>query len=77
MKIVVYGPGCPNCKVAEKIVRDAVAKAGVEAEISKVEDYVAMAAAGILGTPAVSVDGVVRVAGRVPRPEEVSAWLVR
>ncbi|MGA7993076.1 MAG: thioredoxin family protein [Thermoanaerobaculia bacterium] len=35
-----------------------------------------MAAAGVLATPAVSVDGVVKLAGRVPTEDEIRSWLV-
>jgi hypothetical protein len=34
-----------------------------------------MAAAGVLATPAVSIDGVIKMSGRVPKPDEVKAWL--
>jgi small redox-active disulfide protein 2 len=75
MKIVVYGPGCARCHATEKIVREAVADTGVQAEVSTVTDYLAMASAGILATPAVVIDGVLKVAGRIPRADEVRSWL--
>ena len=75
MKIQVFGPGCKNCEVTEKLVRDAVAEAGIEADIEKVTDFQAIAEAGVLGTPAVSIDGEVKVSGRVPKADEVKAWL--
>lgn len=75
MKIVVYGPGCPNCRKTEAVVREVADRLSVEAEIEKVTDYAAMAAAGVMQTPAVSVDGVLRMSGRVPRPEDVEGWI--
>lgn len=75
MKIRVYGPGCKNCERTEKLVRDVLTEVGVEAEVEKVSDYQEIAAAGVMGTPAVSIDGKVVVAGRVPNADEVRTWL--
>jgi small redox-active disulfide protein 2 len=74
-KITVYGPGCAKCHQAEEVVRRVVAESGAEAEVVKVTDIRQMAAAGILSTPAVAVDGKVVVSGRLPKPEEVRSWL--
>ena len=76
MKITVYGPGCAKCKQTEEIVRRAIAEAGAEAEVEKVGEIREMVKAGVMRTPAVAVDGVVKLAGRVPAAEEVRAWLV-
>ena len=75
MKIHVMGPGCPKCAQTEQTVREAVAEAGVEAEIVKVKDFQEIAAFGVFSTPAVAVDGVVRVTGRAPDKAEVLGWL--
>jgi small redox-active disulfide protein 2 len=75
MRIIVYGPGCARCHETERVVRHVVEQLGVAATLEKVSDYQAMAAAGILATPAVSIDGVMKVSGRIPRAEEVEAWL--
>ena len=74
-KITVYGPGCPKCKQAEEQVRRVVKESGLEAEIEKVGDLKAMIAAGVISTPAVSVNGELKVSGRVPKPEEIKKWL--
>lgn len=74
-RITVYGPGCAKCKDAEEIVRRAVAESGVEAEINKVSDLKDMMRAGIMSTPAVSVDGHIKVTGRVPKLDEVKNWI--
>jgi small redox-active disulfide protein 2 len=75
LKIKVYGPGCARCKEAEEIVRRAVAETAVEAEVEKVSDIQALARAGILTTPAVAVNEVIKVSGRIPELEEVKAWV--
>ncbi|MFH0809034.1 MAG: thioredoxin family protein [Pseudomonadota bacterium] len=74
-KIVVYGPGCAKCHQAEEVVRRVVAESGAEAEVVKVSDFGQMAKAGILSTPAVAIDGVVKLSGRVPTPDQIKGWL--
>ncbi|HWT81052.1 MAG TPA: thioredoxin family protein [Candidatus Methylomirabilis sp.] len=74
-KITVYGPGCMKCQRTEAIVRQVVAETGVEAVVEHVTDMQAIAAAGILSTPAVAVDGLVKLKGRVPTAEEVRQLL--
>jgi small redox-active disulfide protein 2 len=73
--IEVLGSGCPNCKHLEANAREAVTLAGVEAEIVKVTDYREIAAHGILSTPGLIIDGVVRSAGRIPSAGDIAAWL--
>jgi small redox-active disulfide protein 2 len=75
MEIVVYGPGCSRCHQAERVVRRMVEQMGVPAEVRMESDYAAIAAAGVMATPAVGVDGVLRISGRVPTSDEVRAWL--
>lgn len=76
MDIVVYGPGCHRCHETERIVREALAELGFQASVRKESDYQAMAAAGVLATPAVTIDGVLKIAGRIPKAAEVQGWLV-
>lgn len=75
MEIKVLGPGCPKCKEVEKIMRDAVAEAGVEAKVEKVTDFQQIAGYGVFATPAVVVDGQVKCVGKVPAKTEAVAWL--
>ena len=75
MDIKVLGPGCPKCRQTEKIVKEAVAEAGVEARIEKVTDTMEIAGYGVFGTPAVVVDGEVKSVGKIPKKEDVKSWL--
>jgi len=75
MDIKVLGSGCQKCKLAEAIVRQVVDESGVDATVEKVTNLKDIVAYGVIGTPAVVVDGVVRSVGTVPRKEEVRAWL--
>jgi small redox-active disulfide protein 2 len=75
MVITVYGSGCARCYETARVVRNVLASMQHDAELQKVSDYQAMAAAGVLATPAVAVDGVIKMSGRIPKPDEVKAWL--
>jgi small redox-active disulfide protein 2 len=74
-KIEVLGPGCNNCKRLEQAARDAVAMAGIEAEIVKVTDYAEIAARGVMSTPGLVIDGKVVSYGRVPSAGDIAEWL--
>jgi len=69
------GPGCPKCTLAEKIVKEAVAETGVEAEIIKVKDFQEIVKFGVFSTPAVAIDGEVKVMGKAPSKKDVLGWL--
>jgi small redox-active disulfide protein 2 len=73
--IKVLGPGCANCRRLEAKVRQAVAMAGIEAEVTKVEDYGEVMAYGIMSTPGLVIDGKVVSYGRVPSPGDIAEWL--
>ncbi len=75
MEIKVLGPGCPKCKQTEKIVKEAVAEAGVAAEVEKVTNVMEIAGYGVLGTPAVVIDGQVKSVGKIPTKDDVKSWL--
>ena len=74
-KIEVLGSGCPNCQALEKNAREALAMAGVEAEIVKVTDYREIVAHGVLHTPGLVIDGRLVSSGRVPSPGNIALWL--
>ncbi len=75
MKLQILGTGCPKCnKLAENT--EAAAKAlGVEYEIEKVTDINEIMKFGVMMTPALVVDGQVKVMGKVPGPAEISDML--
>ncbi len=75
MKIEVFGPGCPKCQEVEKSVRDAVTELNVQADIEKVRDVMKMAEAGIMIPPAIRINGKIKCSGRVPKIDEVKAWI--
>ena len=75
MKIEVLGSGCAKCKILEERVREAVKKAGLDATVEHVYDMDKIIAAGILGTPALVVDGNVKFSGRLPNVDELVSIL--
>jgi small redox-active disulfide protein 2 len=75
LDIKVLGPGCPKCQQAEKIVKEAVAEAGVDALVKKVTDTMEIAGYGVFGTPAVVVDGEVKSVGKIPKKQDVISWI--
>ena len=75
MEIKVLGPGCPKCKQTEQRVREAVAEAGITANIEKVTDIMEIAGYGVFGTPAVVIDEQVKSVGKIPSKKEVKSWI--
>ena len=75
MDIKVLGPGCPKCQQTEKIVKEALAEAGVSATVEKVKDNLKIAEYGVFGTPSVVVDGEVKSVGKIPSKEDVKKWI--
>ena len=71
MNIKVLGTGCKKCKELEANTREAVKIAGVEAEIEKVEEIQDIMSYGVMSTPALVVDGVVKSTGKLLKPEEI------
>ncbi|MFP4284525.1 MAG: thioredoxin family protein [Desulfovermiculus sp.] len=75
MDIKVLGPGCPKCQETEKLVKEAVQESGVDANVEKVTGTMDIAKYGVFGTPAVVVDGEVKVVGKVPSKDDIKGWL--
>ena len=71
MEIKILGPGCPKRKTLEKLTREVVEKSGIDANVTKVDDIVAIMNYGVMTTPALVIDEKVVVKGRVPSAEEI------
>lgn len=75
-KLQILGTGCPKCKLLAANTETAAKELGIEYELSKVTDISEILKFGIMSTPALVVDGTVRVSGRVPSPDEIKGLLV-
>lgn len=75
MKIEILGTGCPNCEKLYKTVNEIVDEAGIEAHVCKVTDMQAIINKGVFATPALVVDGEMKVSGRVPSRKELERWI--
>jgi len=75
MKIEVLGTGCERCKQLEKDVFNALAELDIAADISKVKDIQKIMSYKVMSTPALVIDGQVKIAGRLPRKEELHSYL--
>lgn len=74
-KVQVMGPGCAKCTETAKVVQEAIAESGVQAIMEKVSDFAEIARFGVFTTPAVAVDGAVKIVGKVPKKADVIGWL--
>ncbi len=75
MKIEVLGMGCANCNKLYQNALEAVKLSGKEIEVIKVEDIKKIMSYGVLSTPALVIDGIVKTAGKVPKAEEIREWI--
>jgi small redox-active disulfide protein 2 len=71
MRIQVLGTGCPKCSKMYENVEQAVKDLGVCADIEKVQDLKAIMNFGVMVTPALAIDGEVKVAGKVPSVDDI------
>ena len=75
MQVKVLGPGCARCKRLEELTREAAAEAGIPVEIEHVTDTARILDYPIISTPGLVVEEEVKMSGRLPRREEILAWL--
>ena len=75
MEIKVLGSGCAKCKTTYEMIEKIVKENQLDATISKVEDIVELLNYGIMTTPAIVVDGEVKLKGHVPTESEIKKIL--
>lgn len=75
MKIEILGMGCLKCKKTAQNAQMAVEELGIDAEIIKVEELDKITEYGVMMTPALVIDGEVKVAGKIPGKEEIMNWI--
>jgi small redox-active disulfide protein 2 len=75
MKIEILGTGCAKCRKLYENALDAVKQSGKEAEVVKVEEIRKIVSYGVMSTPALVVDGVVKTSGKLLSTEEIIGML--
>ena len=73
--IEVLGPGCQRCKVLYEHAERAARELGLEFEIKKVTDIGTIIGYGVMATPALVVNGEIKLAGRVPSADQLKGLL--
>jgi len=74
-KIEILGPGCPKCKKLAENTEAAAKDLGIEYEIEKITDINEITKFGVMMTPALAVDGQVKVVGKVLSPDQIRPML--
>ena len=74
--MLILGTGCAKCGKLYEVTEQAAKELGVPYEINKVTDLKQIMALQVMVTPALVVDGTVKVAGRLPSVDEVKKLLV-
>ncbi len=74
-KLQILGTGCAKCNALTEVTKQAAEELGMEYEIEKVTDMMRFADFGVMITPALVVDGTVKVAGKVPTLEQAKSYL--
>jgi small redox-active disulfide protein 2 len=74
-RLQIFGTGCAKCRLLTRHTEEAARALGLEYTLEKVTDIEAIAALGMVPTPALVVDGAVKVAGRVPTAASIQALL--
>lgn len=75
MEVKILGTGCPKCKRLEQLTREVANETGIEVTITKVTQMGDIMAYPIVSTPGLLINEEVKSSGRIPRKEEIAAWL--
>jgi len=77
MKIQILGTGCPKCKKTTEAAEMAVKELDIDAEVIKITDLNEIMKFGVMMTPALAVDGEVKLMGKVPSVEQIKEMITR
>jgi len=67
----ILGTGCPKCKKLAEATEEAALNLGLDYKLDKITDITAIMSFGVMMTPALAVDGVVKVSGKIPSVDEL------
>jgi small redox-active disulfide protein 2 len=74
-KIQILGTGCPKCKKLAENAESAAKQLGIEYTLEKVTDIKEIMKFGVMMTPALAIDGQVKITGKVPTVEEIQNFI--
>jgi len=75
MKIEILGTGCPKCKKLNELTKEVIQELGISAEIKKITNINDIIDYGVIVTPAIVIDGDVKIAGKIPEKEKIKRWI--
>lgn len=75
MEVKVLGPGCAKCKTTFQVIEKVIKENNLDVKLTKVDDIMEMMSYNIMTTPAVVVDGEVKMKGQVPSGSDVKRLL--
>lgn len=75
MKIEILGTGCPKCKKLNELTKEVIQELGISAEIKKITNINDIIDYGVMVTPAIVIDGDVKIAGKIPEKEKIKRWI--
>lgn len=75
MKIQILGTGCPKCKKLAETAEEAAGQLGLSYEVEKITDINEIMKFGVMMTPALAIDGEVKIVGKVPSVDELKSIL--
>lgn len=75
VQLLILGPGCVRCKTLAQFTEQAAKELGIEYELNKVTDLKQIMALGVMMTPALAVNGTIKVSGKVPSIAELKEIL--
>ncbi len=74
-EVKVLGPGCPKCQELMKQTEQAIEELGLDCSVEKITDIMEITTYGVMMTPALVVDGQIKVVGKVPSLDDIKGML--
>lgn len=74
-EVCILGPGCAKCKATYQVVEKVINENNLAVKLTKIEDIIEIMSYNVMGTPAVVVDGIVKIKGHVPSESEIKQIL--
>jgi small redox-active disulfide protein 2 len=75
VEIRILGTGCPKCNELERLCFNVAAQHNIDADIQKITDITQIMSYGVMQTPALVINGKVKIAGKLPTPSTLLHWI--